>query len=229
MKHLTATDIANLYNKFIVCNDNESYLNRYTPLPLERNTNSWRWENKDFPRVIATLEFENLVKKYSLKSNHLLSFNSYNDPELQFLSVDKVTNFNYSDNTTDYDLHTLNIPEDDYDFVMLNQTFEHLYNPYLCLENIHKYLKSGAYIYSNVPTVNIQHSLPYNYYTGYTPIGFVCLFESCGFEVLESGQWGNSEYIGKIFQTHQWPDYNNVNTKNEFNNPVQTWVLARKK
>jgi hypothetical protein len=227
MKHLTSDDIIKLNNDHVSINNNSEYLNRYNPLPLEKNIN-WKWEGKDFPRVIAVLEFQRLAEKYKLSSENLLSFNCYKDPEVETLPTNKITNFNYAENTIDYDLHTLNIPKDAYDFVILNQTFEHLYNPFLCLDNISRYLKPGAYFYANVPTVNIQHSLPHNYYTGYTPIGLACLFASCEFEIIEIGQWGNVDYISKIFNTHKWPDYREVDIKNDFRNPAQCWILAKK-
>jgi hypothetical protein len=226
MKTVSSEKIKELYQKFVLNNSNWCK----SDLPFEKNDKRWKWEGKDFPRVIAILEFEKYVKKYNLSSKNLLTFNSYDDPEVEYLPTEGMTNFNYEEDIVNYDLHTLNIPKSDYDFVMLNQTLEHLYNPYLCLDNIKKHLANEAYIYCNVPTINIQHSLPNNFYTGFTPIGLAVMFESCEFEVLEIVQWGNFEYISRIFSTHSWPDYRMMSSyANEINNPVQCWALAKNK
>lgn len=229
---VTLDEINELYS-LILKNNTHEYNNRYSKTKLPENKKNWKWDGKDFPRIPAILEFERYVEKYNLKSNHLLSFNSYDDPEIEYLAYEKMTNFNYEDNKIDYDLHTLNIPKSDYDFVLLNQTIEHLYNPHLCLHNIYEVLSDGAYIYANMPTVNKQHTLPLNFTTGLTPIGLATLFKSVGFEVLEVGQWGNPEYIYTIFSPHcppfYWPDYNVLSsTVNNFNTPAQCWILARK-
>ena len=158
----------------------------------------------------------------------MLVFNNYNEPELEYINCEKISSFNYDENIIDYDLHTLKIPEDNYDFVIINQTLEHLYDPKLCIENIYTYLKESAYFYCNVPTVNIIHSYPYNYYTGFTPVGLGCLLKQCGFNILEIGSWGNCDYINKIFNKKYWPDYNQVDKINDFDTPCQCWILAKK-
>ena len=69
------------------------------------------------------------------------------------------------------------------------------------------------------------------HFNGFTPIGLTMLFKSCGFEVLEVGQWGNYEYITKLFSNHQWPGYKDLSDygiKNEERNVVNCWILAKK-
>ncbi len=139
------------------------------------------------------------------------------------------SNFNYADDPTRFDLHQLEIPEAAYDFAMVNQTLEHVYNPFVSLENIRQYLAPGAYIYANAPTINIAHSTPFHFYTGFTPTGFACLFRSAGFEVLEIGQWGNQDYLNRLFKTQAWPDFRQLRScAGDFNTPVIVWALARK-
>jgi len=229
MRLIKEDEIDSIYRDHIMINNNHDYLTRYKDLPLDKNNKKWKWEGKDFPRIISLLEIERYINKYNINSKHILSFNNISDPEMEYLKYDRITNFNYEENKTDYDLHTLNIPQSDYDFSMFNQTLEHLYNPFVCLDNIYKYLSVGSYTYCNVPTVNIQHSLPNNFYTGFTPIGLAVLFKSCGFKIVEVGQWGTYEYISKIFKSHNWPDYQELSGYvNEFKNPAQTWILAKK-
>ena len=55
---------------------------------------------------------------------------------------------------------------------------------------------------------------------------------SAGFEIMEIGQWGNFDYISKLWGTHSWPGYESLNHNNvitnEERNVCQCWILARK-
>jgi hypothetical protein len=229
MKTLKNNDIEQLFKDFVIINNNSEYANRYSKLPLHRNNKNWKWEGKDFPRVIALLEFDRMIQKYNIRSKNLLSFNGLNDPELEYVQYDHHSNFNFGDDKNKHDLHTLDIPLQQYDFAMLNQTLEHLYNPFICLENIHKYLDDSGFIYANLPSLNIAHDTPFHFFTGFTPIGVACMFKTCGFDIIEIGQWGNKDYISILYKTQGWPDYKSLRSyTNDFNNPVITWVLAKK-
>lgn len=63
-------------------------------------------------------------------------------------------------------------------------------------------------------------------------MGLAMMFKEANFEILEIGQWGNYEYISRLFQTHSWPGYNMINhgnvVTNERRNVAQCWILARK-
>jgi len=229
MRLLSGDEIEHLYRKHVHIHDTAEYSRRYSRLPINENNREWRWEGKDVARVIAVLEFARICSLHQLTAKHLLTFNGEGDPELEHLRYERHSNFNYTDGPVDYDLQTLRIPRHAYDFVMLNQTLEHVYHPLLCLENVRDFLAPGAYIYANVPTVNIPHSTPFHYYTGFTPTGLACLLRACEFEVIEVGQWGNAEYIGRMFKTQSWPDFRQLRSyAGDFNNPVIAWVLARK-
>jgi hypothetical protein len=229
VKTISSAEIERIYRGLVAVNDHEEYANRYSKLPLRENNKKWKWEGKDFPRVISLLEFAAMVGRYNLAAKSLLTFTTTDDPELEYLPYTVHHNFDYDDDKVNHDLHTLSIPRHDYDFVMLNQTLEHLYNPFLCLDNVRDVLAPGAIAYANVPSINIAHSTPYHFYTGYTPTGLACVFRSCGFEILEVGQWGNKEYIDRMFRTQGWPDYRALKSfRNDFLNPVITWILARK-
>ena len=117
------------------------------------------------------------------------------DPELEFVSYENTTVLKYPP----HDLHLFDekfILK--FDFFIFNQTIEHLYNPFKAF-NIYKYMKSGGYVFTSVPTINIPHMTPIHY-NGYNPVGLALLFMSCGFEVIEIGQWGNYDYIQKLFK-----------------------------
>ena len=66
------------------------------------------------------------------------------------------------------------------------------------------------------------------HYNGYNPMGLALLFLSTGFEIIEIGQWGNYDYISKLFKNHDWPDATQVSHINEERNVAQCWILAKK-
>ena len=67
------------------------------------------------------------------------------------------------------------------------------------------------------------------HFNGFTPMGLSMLFKTANFEIIEIGQWGNYEYISKLFHTHSWPSFNTLSDfTNEDKNVAQCWILARK-
>lgn len=224
--HLTYSDISEMYQTFIKPKQTPEYLTRYLTLPFHLNNKRWKWENKDFPRVISLLEFQ----RFPLPSfEKVLSFNGANDPEYEFITYSQLKNYNYLDDMINYDLHTLNINEKDFDFCMCNQTLEHVYDPCLVLRNIYNHLKSGAIFYCNVPSINMAHDTPHHHYTGFTPTGLGCVVKQAGFEILDIGFWGNTEYINCMMNNNDWPDYQKVSRySSEPNKEVITWIFARK-
>ena len=136
---------------------------------------------------------------------------------------DKVDNVSKKKNN---DLHTF-VASEKHDFFVFNQTLEHVYNPFLVVENICKNIIKGGYVFTSVPTINIPHDTPFNFSMWY-PMGLAILFISAGFEVVEIGQWGNATYITQLFQTQGWPDIYQCGTTNEEKNIVQCWILAKK-
>lgn len=232
-KNLSQEDIQQLYKTFITSQFTPEYQNRYVPLPIYKNNKRWRWEGKDFPRVISLLEFEKIVEKYNFQIEKLLVFNGLEDPELDYLEgrIKKIYNVEYEKNPEKGDLHTLDLPIKDADFVLINQTLEHIYNPQQCLFNIMNHMKVGGYLYTNVPACNVPHSEPFHFFTGYTPMGLAAAAYQVGFKVLEIGQWGNLEYLIKLWTRNPgWSDYTQLQNPglNEPHNPVITWGLFQK-
>lgn len=228
---LSRIDIINLYNLYLkkYCNDN--FLNKYNRFPLEKNYHKWwDWKGKDFPRVISLLEFEEFALKYRFNPKKLMTINGPNDPENLFINSEIKVDIEYISNPEIYDLHIMNLKEKDFDFILVNQTFEHLYNPFASMKTLNNHLVKGGLLYVNVPCLNIPHDTPFHYYTGFTPIGLLSMFIDSGFEIIEAGQWGNEEYVQKLFSMKDWPDYTMLNNPglNELNCPVITWVLGRK-
>jgi hypothetical protein len=188
----------------------------------------YRWDFRDYPRAISLLDFNSWINKYSIRPKNL-AYTYGEDPELKIIESDNYINLEYDPIKKSGDLHTLDESKK-YDFFLFNQTLEHLYNPFVCVKNIHKSLVSGGYVFTSVPTINIPHSTPIHF-NGFTPMGLFMLFKTCGFNIIETGQWGNLEYIKKMFSTHTWPGYKDLNPhglKNEEENVVSCWILAKK-
>jgi SAM-dependent methyltransferase len=205
-----------------------SYFTKYERLPsCPSKTYNYSWGNFDFPRNICILDFQNWMKKYNIKVNKL-GYTCDSDPELEFLEYKTKTKFEFPQ----FDLHTISLKvKEKFDFFLFNQTIEHLYNPFLAMQNIYSILNDGGYVFTSVPTLNIPHSTPIHY-NGYNPMGLAMLFKSVGFEIIDIGQWGNYEYICQLWKTHSWPGYEQINhdgiVTNEEQNVCQCWILARK-
>jgi SAM-dependent methyltransferase len=230
---ISNNNIEYIYNTYITKNNNDEYRKRYESLPFEKNNKNWKWEGKDLPRVISLLEFERYIQLYQFNIDNLLVFSGKNDPEIEYLEGRYKTLYNaeYVDDILKNDLHQLELPRQDYDFACLHQTLEHVYNPFQCLLNIKKHLIKGGYLYINVPVCNIPHCEPYHYYTGYTPMGLASVAYQCGFKILEMGQWGNLDYLVKLFKRQPcWPDYTQIDNPgiNDFDTPIITWGLFQK-
>ena len=204
----------------------ESYFKKYEKIP-ECPIKSWNysWGDNDMPRAFIVLDFIEWVNKYNIHSK-TLGYTSDTDPELEFLPHDNKTLIEYPPN----DLHSIKYDQE-FDFFLFNQTIEHLYNPFIAVKNIYNSLKEGGYVFTSVPTINIPHMTPIHY-NGYNPMGLALLFLSCGFEIVEIGQFGNFKYIQHIFAHHEWIGYNSLNTNgrivNEERNVACCWILARR-
>lgn len=207
------------------------YFTKYEELPpCPIKSRNYKWADNDFPRNWCVLDFIGWIHKHNIKGaiKHL-GYTSDTDPELEFLPCDQKTLISYPP----YDLHTIsNAFKETFDFFLFNQTLEHLYNPFEAVKQIFHIMKPGGYVFTSVPTINIPHSTPIHF-NGFTPMGLAMLFKTANFDIIEIGQWGNYEYITKLWSTHSWPGYDSLQkgnkVTNEERNVCQCWILARKK
>jgi SAM-dependent methyltransferase len=224
---LKQSEIDDIYKKFIAPKNNEAYLNKYANYDFTQNLKSWSWEGKDFPRVIALLEFAEFIKDYKFKN--AVSFNGLNDPEWEYINTEKKRDFDHFDDMDKHDLHLPFAIPSLCDFFMTNQTLEHCISPALALQNIYNQMAQNGICFINVPALNIPHEIGMHYYAGITPLGLGCLFKQAGFELLDIGFWGSLEYINFIFNHKHWPDYRQLSRHgNEFENPCITWAMGIK-
>lgn len=220
------TQLVDLYN---LTKHDISYFKKYEAMPsCPVKRYGYNWGHYDYPRNCCILDFIEWTTKYSINTGGKLGYTSETDPELEFLNYKESTFTPYPA----YDLHTIsNSFKDEFDFFLFSQTLEHLYNPFAAVADIYKIVKPGGYVFTSVPTLNIPHMTPIHF-GGFTPMGLSVMFKSAGFEILETGQWGNIEYITKLFATHKWPGYNDMRSsgiiKNEERNACQCWILVRK-
>lgn len=227
-KIFSEQDVIDTYEKFVKKED--SYFQKLSPLPLHLNNMDWKWEGHDFPRIACLLDFREWVVKYGISNLNKGLSSAIDDPELEFMKFNRLDHIPYENEKNDF--HTLNLTENDYDFILFSQTIEHLYNPFLSMWNLYHHMKKGGMMFTSMPTINIPHMLPFHY-NGFTPLGLCMLMKSVGFEVLELGYWGNLDYITKIFKNHTWPSYEELLDAdgcipNEPENQVQCWILVRK-
>ena len=203
----------------------KEYFNKYHVLPkCPVRAYNYNWSYYDFPRNMCILDFIEWTKKYNINIEHL-GYTCDSDPELEFIYPLKKTLLTYPPN----DLHNISLNiKNEFDFFLFNQTLEHLYNPFDAIKQIYEILKPGGYVFTSVPTINIPHNTPIHF-NGFTPMGLAMLFKTANFQIIEIGQWGNLNYITKLFSTHDWPGYNSLNTiVNEEKNVCQCWILAKK-
>ena len=230
-KIFTEKEIQSIYDQHVK-KDQEYFFKANKRYESLSNNEKKKWFESDFPRLAAIFDFEDWIEKYQLKTvNKLLATAEY-DPELEYIQANRVIICDYEKNKKKYDLHSLNLREKDFDLAIINQTLEHIYNPFLGMKNIFNHLKPGGNFYTTVPTINIPHMIPFHFW-GITPIGLCLLCKSVGFEILECGYWGNNEYIKYIFDNNDWPTTDDVKNKKGFieNNLVcqaQTWILVKR-
>jgi hypothetical protein len=256
---LSASEIEAIYETKILVNREEAYLDRYSDYDFEAAFGPDMLRRLEFPRLIIVLEFARLVAERGISSEHVLMVNGgeSGDPELAYLPHGHVESIDFESDPQRHDLHTLDLEPTPRDFALLSQTIEHLYDPLLGLRNLYGAVSDGAYLWASVPTISMQHQMPFHFTTGCTPIGLACLCRQAGFEVLEIGQWGNTKYIEHLFDLDIIPTYYDLARlslrargfghvrrtltrlsvrnswvdgarRNEFDHPVQTWALARK-
>lgn len=215
---LTNEEIKDIYNKVDIP--------KYDGPKMEYNDGTWKWENKEFSRVISLIEFRKMSKELNLKSEKMLVINGEEDPEIEFIPTKDILHGVYIHDVK-YDLHKLDLENKDYDFIMCNQTLEHVCFPQIAMKNLYDHLLPGGYLYMNVPCNNIPHDTPFHYY-GFTSVGLGIQFKISNFEIVRLGQWGNIKTLTNMFN-NKWEDYRNSEWNNDENCPAICWCLGRKK
>jgi SAM-dependent methyltransferase len=86
------------------------------------------------------------------------------------------------------DAHNIPFAENTFDGVIAQGVLEHVIDPYRCVSEVFRVLKSGGIVYAETPFMQAGHFAPYDF-TRFTLVGHRRLFRS--FEMLYSGAaWG---------------------------------------
>ena len=223
--YFTESQITDIFNSKV--KKPSSYFSRQLPnCPLKMWNYSWRFH--DTPRCFCVIDFIEWINKYNLNHVKTLNTTHLNDPELEFITADKINEYPYMyKNNIENDLHKF-INREKCDFFLFNQTIEHLYNPFIAIKNIYDNLNDNGYVFTSVPTNVIPHDTPFHF-ANWTPMGLAMLFKSAGFEIKEIGQWGNKNYIHNAFGVkHDFPDIIKCGSHNEELNICGCFILAQK-
>jgi SAM-dependent methyltransferase len=121
-----------------------------------------------------------------------------------------------------YDGHKFPFQDDIFNSVLVNQVFEHIFNPNEFLDEIHRVLQIGGILLMTVPFVWDEHEQPFDY-ARYSSFGLIHLLHSHGFEILEHTK--SIDDIRVIFQLISGYIYKKLFTKSQSINLVLTFFL----
>jgi SAM-dependent methyltransferase len=110
----------------------------------------------------------------------------------------------------------------EFDSVITNQVFEHVFNPDKFLSEINRVLKVGGLLLISVPFVWDEHEQP-NDYARYSSFGLKFALEKSFFVVIESRK--SVTNLGVIFQLLNSYIYNKTLTSNKYINLLSTLCL----
>jgi len=121
-----------------------------------------------------------------------------------------------------YDGETFPFSDGEFDSLVLNEVFEHVFNPECFLNEINRVLKKGGNILLTMPFVWDEHEQPYDF-ARYSSFGIRSLLERHGFEIVE--QRKSMDDIRVIFQLLNTYIYKKTVTSNGWVNLVVTLLL----
>jgi SAM-dependent methyltransferase len=96
-----------------------------------------------------------------------------------------------------YDGNTFPFQDSEFDGIIVNEVFEHVFNPSEFLREINRVLKPEGLLLMTVPFCWDEHGQPYDY-ARYSSFGLIATVEKQGFKVIEARKSMND--IRTIFQ-----------------------------
>jgi SAM-dependent methyltransferase len=121
-----------------------------------------------------------------------------------------------------YDGKTIPFKDKEFDSVLSNQVFEHVFNPNDFLKEINRVTKMEGAFLMTVPFVWDEHEQPYDY-ERYSSFGLKYILAENGFEIIEHRKSNNGLEI--IFQLISAYIYKITLTKNLYFNLLATLIL----
>ena len=121
-----------------------------------------------------------------------------------------------------YDGYTIPCRDKEFDSILSNQVFEHVFNPDKFLKEINRVTKIDGQFLITVPFVWDEHEKPYDY-ARYSSFGLKYILSANGFETVEHRKSNNG--IEVIFQLINAYMYKITLTKNRYINLFLTLFL----
>lgn len=121
-----------------------------------------------------------------------------------------------------YDGNVFPFDNQKFDCLVVNQVFEHVFNPDDFLDELNRVLRMGGHLLVTVPFVWDEHEQPYDF-ARYSSFGLKAILEKHGFEILEQKKSMND--IRVIFQLINAYIFKKTITKSPFFNVLTTLVL----
>ena len=121
-----------------------------------------------------------------------------------------------------YDGEIFPFTEEEFDSVVANEVFEHVFNPDNFLDEINRILKKDGKLFMTIPFVWDEHEQPFDY-ARYSSYGIKATLEKHGFEILE--QRKSVDDIRVIFQLMNLYILNKLRTKSGVLNQLMILVL----
>jgi SAM-dependent methyltransferase len=121
-----------------------------------------------------------------------------------------------------YDGQKFPFQDNIFDSVLINQVFEHVFNPDEFLKEVNRVLKKEGTLLMTVPFVWDEHEQPFDY-ARYSSFGLAHLLNLHGFEILEHRK--SMDDVRVIFQLISGYIFKKVATKNQSINLITTLIL----
>lgn len=123
----------------------------------------------------------------------------------------------------DYFYNGITFPfqNDEFDSVVSNQVFEHVFNPASFLAEVHRVIKNGGFLLLTAPFIWDEHEQPHDY-ARYSSFGLSSLLKNNGFIIIEQRKSVND--IRVVFQLLNDYIYKKTITGNKYLNLLVTLV-----
>jgi SAM-dependent methyltransferase len=121
-----------------------------------------------------------------------------------------------------YDGHFFPFPDNTFDSILVNQVFEHVFNPTEFLSEISRVLKDQGILLMTVPFVWDEHEQPFDY-ARYSSFGLIHLLQLHGFEITEHRK--SIDDIRVVFQLISGYIYKKLSTQSQLINLILTFFL----
>jgi SAM-dependent methyltransferase len=138
------------------------------------------------------------------------------------LEIDSPENRQHKKADYYYDGNTFPFQDGEFDSIVINEVFEHVFNPDGFLGELNRVLKPEGRVLMTVPFCWDEHEQP-NDYARYSSFGLISIVERHGFKVIERRKSMND--IRVIFQLLNGYLYKKTVTPNGYLNLLTTFLL----